>query len=45
MDNLRVNAPRLFNHYDRNAQKAKYELKESAKKLHEQRMKKASKAS
>ncbi len=24
MDNLRVNAPRLFNHYDRNAQKAKY---------------------
>ena len=24
MNNLRVNAPRLFNHYDRNAQKAKY---------------------
>jgi hypothetical protein len=24
MDDLRVNAPRLFNHYDRNAQKAKY---------------------
>ena len=24
MDNLRVNAPRLFNHSDRNAQKAKY---------------------
>ena len=24
MNNLRINAPRLFNHYDRNAQKAKY---------------------
>ncbi|HBE18279.1 MAG TPA: hypothetical protein DEG17_16150 [Cyanobacteria bacterium UBA11149] len=24
MDNLRVNAPRLFNYYDRDAQKAKY---------------------
>lgn len=24
MDNLRVNAPQLFNHYDRDAQKSKY---------------------
>ena len=24
MNNLRINAPRLFTHYDRNAQKAKY---------------------